>query len=113
MMYRDVPQYVPDLDRDITGILNRKSNPGLEFSDIQFFVAYRNEVPVGRIVGIVNRKANERWQRRVVRFSLIEFIDDLAVSRALLEAVGQWGTGTFSSVYCCLCWVFTGAWAFR
>ena len=88
MMYRDVPQYVPDLDREITGLLNRKDNPGLEFSDIQFFVAYHSDVPIGRIAGLINRRANERWQRRVVRFGLIEFVDDMNVSRALLEAVG-------------------------
>lgn len=90
-MYRGVPQYVPDLERDIAGLLRRKDNPGLDFSNVQFFVAYHNDVPVGRIAGIVNRKANERWQQRVVRFSLIEFIDDLDVSRAMLEAVAQWG----------------------
>lgn len=91
MMYHGVTQYVPDLERDIAGIICRKDNPGLEFSNVQFFVAYRDDVPVGRIAGIVNRKANEHWKQRVVRFGLIEFIDDLDVSRALLEAVGQWG----------------------
>ena len=91
LMYRGVPQYVPDLERDVVAVFCRKSNPGLEFSDVQPFVAYRDDVPVGRIAGIVNRKANERWQQRVVRFGLIEFIDDLDVSRALLDAVAQWG----------------------
>ena len=91
MMYCSVPQYVPDLERDITDSFRKESNPGLEFSDVQPFVAYRNDVPIGRIVGIVNRKANERWQQRVVRFGMIEFIDDLDVSRTLLEAVGKWG----------------------
>lgn len=91
MIFHGVPQYVPDLERDIVGVFLKKSNPGLEFSDVQPFVAYQGDVPVGRIVGIVNRKANERWQQRVVRFSLIEFTDNLDVSGALLEAVGQWG----------------------
>ena len=91
IMYRGVSEYVPDLERDIAGIFQRKNNPGLEFTDVQPFVAYRNDVPIGRIVGIVNRKANERWQQRVVRFSMIEFIDDLDISRALLDAVEQWG----------------------
>ncbi|MBR1933848.1 MAG: N-acetyltransferase [Prevotella sp.] len=91
MHYRGVPQYVPDLERDIRDMFSRKSNPGLEFSDVQPFVAYRGGVAVGRIVGVVNRKANEQWQQRVVRFGLIEFIDDLDVSRALLDAVGSWG----------------------
>ena len=91
VMYRGVAQYVPDLERDIADIIRKRSNPGQDISDVQAFVAYHNDVPVGRIAGIVNRKANEQWQQRVVRFGLIEFIDDLNVSRALLEAVGQWG----------------------
>lgn len=91
LMYRGVPQYVPDLDSEIADLFRKESNPGLEFSSLQPFVAYRNDVPVGRIAGIVNRKANERWQQRVVRFGLIEFIDDLEVSSALLKAVEQWG----------------------
>ena len=91
ILYRGVSEYVPDLERDIAGIFQRKNNPGLEFADVQPFVAYRNDVPIGRIVGIVNRKANERWQQRVVRFGMIEFIDDLDISRALLDAVEQWG----------------------
>ena len=90
-MYRGVPQYVPDLERDVADMFSRERNPGLEFSDVQPLVAYRNGVVVGRIVGIVNRKTNERLQQRVVRFGMIEFIDDLDVSRTLLEAVGQWG----------------------
>ena len=42
-------------------------------------------------MGIVNHKTNERWQQRVVRFGQIEFIDDLDVSRALIEIVERWG----------------------
>ena len=89
--YKDCPQFVPDLDSDIRELFYQKKNPAYEFSQIQPFVAYRNEVPVGRIVGIINRKANEKWQTRNVRFSMIEFIDDLSVSKALLDAVSQWG----------------------
>ena len=89
--YNDCPQYVPDLEDDIRNLFNQKKNPAYEFSQIQPFVAYRNEVAVGRIVGIINHKANEKWQKRNVRFSMIEFIDDLSVSKALIDAVSQWG----------------------
>jgi len=91
MIYQDVPQYVPDMENDVRRLFERSSNPGLAFSDIQPFVAYREGIAVGRIVGIVNRKANERWHARNVRFSLIEFIDDTDVSEALIEAVVRWG----------------------
>ncbi|WP_244205938.1 GNAT family protein [Parabacteroides acidifaciens] len=47
--------------------------------------------PVGRIAGIINYRANEKWGTRNVRFGFIEFIDDLEISAALLNAVEQWG----------------------
>lgn len=89
-IYENCAQYVPDLEREIRNLFNQK-NPACEFSQIQPFVAYRDGVCVGRIVGIINRKANERWKTHNVRFSLIEFEDDLEVSKALIEAVCEWG----------------------
>ena len=61
-------------------------------SDVVAFVAYNEKgEAVGRIVGIINRKANETWKGNCVRFGWIEFIDDIAVSTALLKAVEDWG----------------------
>lgn len=96
-IYEHCPQYVPDLESSICELFDPQKNPAFEFSHIQPFVAYSLEddqsakTPVGRIVGIINRKANERWQTRHVRFALIEFVDDEEVSRALVDAVAQWG----------------------
>lgn len=90
-IYKNCPQYVPDFEDDIRQLFNAKTNPAYDFSDIQPFVAYRNHVPLGRIVGIINRKANARWHTHNVRFSLIEFIDDAEVSSALVQAVASWG----------------------
>jgi ribosomal protein S18 acetylase RimI-like enzyme len=90
-IYQGCAQYVPDLEGEIRNLFNQKKNPASGFSQIQPFVAYRDGVCVGRIVGIINRKANERWKTRNVRFSMIEFVDDPDVSKALIEAVSQWG----------------------
>lgn len=90
-IYRDCQQYVPDLESDTRSLLDPKGNPAFEFSAIQPFLAYCGGSAVGRIVGIINRKANERWQTRNVRFALIEFVDDRRVSAALLQAVAEWG----------------------
>ena len=95
-IYEHCPQYVPDLESSICELFDPQKNPAFEFSHIQPFVAYSlgddqsAKTPVGRIVGIINRKANERWQTRHVRFALIEFVDDQEVSRALVDAVAQW-----------------------
>lgn len=90
-IYSHLEQYVPDLDSDVRSLFDPQKNPGMKFSVIQPFVAYQHEKPVGRIVGIVNNKANKCWGNKNVRFSMIEFIDDIEVSRALIDAVSQWG----------------------
>lgn len=91
-IYSDCPQYVPDLHSDVRTLINpRRVNAEHGALYVQAFVAYRHDVPVGRIVGIINHRANEKWQTQNVRFSMIEFIDDLEISKALIEAVSKWG----------------------
>ena len=46
---------------------------------------------VGRVAAIINYKANEAWKTDQVRFGWIDFIDDLEVSKALLDAVVAFG----------------------
>lgn len=84
--------YVPDLELDIYNVFNPSQNSGLEFTDIMPFMAYDAQGnAVGRIVGIINHRANQKWNTRNVRFGLIEFVDDRRVSAALLSAVETWG----------------------
>ena len=91
-LYVDCPYYVPDLDMDIRDTFDPKKNAGLEFSDIQAFVAYDDAgKAIGRIAGIINHHANKKWNVKNVRFGFIEFIDDIEVSKALLKAVEDWG----------------------
>ncbi len=91
-LYANCPYYVPDLDMDVRDTFDSRKNAGLEFSEIQPFMAYDAAgVPVGRIAGIINHRANAKWNTRNVRFSFIDFIDDQEVSGALLNAVEQWG----------------------
>ena len=47
-IYRNIPQYVPEFESDVRGLFDVKTNPGLEFSEIQPFVAYRGKQPVYR-----------------------------------------------------------------
>lgn len=91
-LYKGVEQYVPDLEMEIHDFFNPKKNPALAFTNIQAFLAYNDDgEAVGRIVGIVNQHANQQWNTQNVRFSMIEFVDDMAVSRALINAVAAWG----------------------
>ena len=90
-IYETLPQYVPDYRSDVLALFDERRNAGLAFSAVQPFVAYRGNEAVGRVVGVVNRKANATWQTQVVRFSMIEFVDDVQVAKALLDTVADWG----------------------
>lgn len=91
-LYAGCPYYVLDLEMDVHETFDPRKNAGLEFSDIQPFIAYdTNGNVVGRIAGIINHRANEKWKTKNVRFGFIEFVDDPDVSAALLHAVEMWG----------------------
>jgi GNAT superfamily N-acetyltransferase len=91
VLYADCKQYVPDMDMDMRNMFDPKKNSGLAFTDLQGFVAYRDDKVVGRIVGIINHHANEKWNKKTVRFAYFDFVDDHQVSEALLKAVENWG----------------------
>ena len=90
-MYRDCPQAVPFLYSDELKTLRRDCNAAFDFCEADYFMAFRDGRMVGRVAAIINRKANEKWDRRQVRFGWIDFVDDIEVSRALLDAVAEWG----------------------
>jgi hypothetical protein len=76
---------------DDLNTFDSKKNAAFEFSDAAFFLAYKDSKVVGRVAAIVNYKANEAWKVDQVRFGWIDFIDDLEVSKALLDAVVEFG----------------------
>ena len=89
--YKGNPYSVPDLYDDMLRTFSPAKNPAFEFCEADYFMAYRNGKPVGRVAAIINHRANETWNRKEVRFGWIDFIDDLEVSQALLHTVAQWG----------------------
>lgn len=90
-LYKHCQQYVPDLHISVRETFDPKKNSALEFSKLRPFVAYKDGKCVGRILGIINPRANEKWNVQAVRFGMIDFIDDREVSAALLQAVEDWG----------------------
>ena len=90
-LYKDNPYAVPDLLEDTLDTFNPSKNAAYEFCSSQQFLAYRDGKIVGRVAAIINERANETWNVRNVRFGWIDFIDDIEVSRALIDAVAQWG----------------------
>lgn len=90
--YKDNPYSVPDLYDDMLNTFSPEKNAAFEFCEADYFLAYdENGKIVGRVAAIINRRANETWNKKCVRFGWIDFIDDLEVSRALIDTVKAWG----------------------
>lgn len=90
-LYKGNRYYVPSMPMDDLNTLNPKKNGAFDFSEAQCFLAYKDGEVVGRVAAIINHKANESWGVKQVRFGWIDFIDDLEVSAALLDAVETFG----------------------
>ena len=90
-LYKENPYSVPDLYEDMLGTLDPKRNAAFEFCEAEYFLALRDGEIVGRVAAIINNRANEKWDAKTVRFGWIDFIDDIEVSKALLDTVEKWG----------------------
>ena len=90
-LYKGNKYYVPSMPMDDLNTLNPKTNGAFDFCEAECYLAYKDDKVVGRVAAIVNHKANEAWGVKQVRFGWFDFIDDLEVSKALLEAVTAFG----------------------
>lgn len=90
-LYAGNGQFVPEMANDVRDSFNPDKNHGLSFTEVQAYIAERDGKVVGRIAGIINSRANKKWNSSVVRFGYIDFIDDLEVSKALSDTVVEWG----------------------
>ena len=89
--YKDCEYFCPALIADEMNTFDPKKNPAFEVCENVLFLAYKDGELVGRIAGIVNHEANRKWGVKRVRFGWMDFIDDMEVSKALLDAVAEWG----------------------
>jgi len=89
--YKDNPYSVPDLYEDAKATFSKKKNPAFEFCEAEYWLAYKDGELAGRVAGIINHRANETWGKLAVRFGWIDYVDDLEVSRQLIDAVKAWG----------------------
>ena len=90
-LYKGNKFYVPSLTIDDMNTLDSNTNAAFEFCQTEYYLAYKDGKVVGRVAAIINNKANEAWKVKQVRFGWIDFIDDMEVSGALLDAVIAFG----------------------
>ena len=90
-LYKGNKYYVPCIIQDELNTFNKEKNGAYEFCDAELYLAYKNNELVGRVAAIVNYKANKAWNVDQVRYGWFDFIDDIEVSTALLDAVIDFG----------------------
>lgn len=90
-LYKGNRYYVPSMPLDDLNTLDKNVNAAFEFCEAEYFLAYKDGKLVGRVAAIINNKANEAWNVNQVRFGWFDFIDDIEVSKALLDSVIAFG----------------------
>ena len=88
-MYKDNPYFVPPLYGDEKKLF-KKDYVYADQCDTVYYNAYRDGKHVGRISGILQKAANEKWKQKRVRFTRFDSIDDQEVANALFAAVEKW-----------------------
>ena len=89
-LYENDPYYVPDMVGDQINDLMPDKNPAFEYCEARCFLAYRDGKIVGRVAGILNKRANEKNHVNYLRFAFFDFIDDAEVTDALYNALADY-----------------------
>ena len=88
-LYKDNAYFVPPLYSSEKALFSKK-NPYASCSDTLYLLAYKNGKLVGRISGIIQKDANEKWHQNNVRFTRFDSIDDQEVANTLFDSVVSW-----------------------
>lgn len=90
-LYKDNAYWVPPLISDELATFNKKENPAFHDAEAYFYLAYKNNEIVGRIAAIINWGEVNLLGKKKTRFGWFDVIDDVEVTKALLEKVIELG----------------------
>ena len=90
-LYKDSKYWVPPIISQELATFNEKENPIFKDAEATFFLAYKDGKIVGRVAAIINWLEVKKQDQKKMRFGWFDFIDDLEVSKALLEEVNAIG----------------------
>ncbi|WP_138434103.1 GNAT family N-acetyltransferase [Winogradskyella algicola] len=90
-LYKDSKYWVPPIIKQELETFNKDKNPIFKDAEARFFLAYKGNTVVGRIAAIVNWLEVNKQQIKKMRFGWFDFVDDMEVSKALLDTVENIG----------------------
>jgi GNAT superfamily N-acetyltransferase len=89
-LYRNEPNWVAPLLMELKKRLDQSKNPFFKHAEAQYFLAWRDGRPVGRVSAHVDRNFNEFQGNAWGLFGWFECEDDPEAARALLDAAAEW-----------------------
>ncbi|HNT27209.1 MAG TPA: hypothetical protein PKH10_03425 [bacterium] len=89
-LYRHDPNWVPPLRFERKMFFDRKKNPFFEHGEADYFVAYRDGVPVGRITAHIDHNYDAYHKTRHGFFGFFECENDPEAARVLIETAENW-----------------------
>lgn len=89
-LYKDDPNYVPELFIAQSDLMNPAKNPFFKHSKADLFIAERDGKVVGRIAAIRNNNYNEFTNSKVGFFGFFDVIDHYEVAKKLFDTVTDW-----------------------
>ncbi len=93
LVYRGDPYWVPPLLSQQRHKLDKRKGAAWEYMEGDYFVAWRDDQPVGTIAAFINHRHNEYWNEQIGFFGMFEALDDAEAVRALLETAADYVAG--------------------
>ncbi|MGA1226445.1 MAG: GTP cyclohydrolase [Tamlana sp.] len=90
-LYKDSEYWVPPIISQEIKTFDKKENPVFNDAEARLFLAYKNHEIVGRVAAITNWIEIKNQNQKKMRFGWFDFIDDLSVSKILLDKVEEIG----------------------
>lgn len=86
-IYNDCKYWIPPIISQELEVFNTEKNPVFNDADATLLLAYKDGKIVGRVAAIINWLEVNKQGDKKMRFGWFDFIDDLEVSKALIEEV--------------------------
>ncbi|MEE4116105.1 MAG: hypothetical protein V2I37_08050 [Marinilabiliaceae bacterium] len=89
-IHKNFKNWMPPLFSDEWVLLDPAKNRAFGHCDYIQLLAFNDSKPVGRIMGLINHKYNEKNKLKTARFCFLECYNDHVVSNALISYVENW-----------------------
>lgn len=90
-LFKNNPYWIPPIIADELESFDKDKNPAFKTATVKFFLAYKDGKIAGKVAAIINWDEVNLLAKKKVRFGWFDVIDDIEVTKALLDTVVTFG----------------------